>query len=87
MELMCDDIYKARSRNPNRLIDMKAKVLSLPRAMKVSDLDRVLAELKYVLRQIAEEDPAYKLDDETLQTLLVQIIPNDLVKAMRELLT
>ena len=34
-----------------------------------------------------EEDPNYKLDDETLQTLLVKIIPNDLVKPMRELLT
>ena len=48
---------------------------------------RVLTEWKYVRRQILEEDPNYKLDDETLQTLLMKIIPNDLVKPMRELLT
>ena len=70
---MRDVIYKARNRNPNRLIDMKVKALSPPRAMKVSDIGRVLAEWKYVRRQIAEEDPTYKLDDETLRTLLMKI--------------
>ena len=34
-----------------------------------------------------EEDPNYKLDDETLQTLLMTILPNDFVKSMRQLLT
>ena len=38
MELMRDVIYKGRNRNPNRLIDMKAKALSPPRAMKVSGI-------------------------------------------------
>ena len=44
-------------------------------------------EWKYVRRQILKEDPNCKLDDETLQTLLMKIIPNDFVKSMRELLT
>ena len=87
MDLLRDIVYKGKNRNPNRLIELKAKALSPPRAAKTADVDRVLTEWKYVRRQILEEDPNYKLDDETLQTLLMKIIPNDLVKPMRELLT
>ena len=80
-------VYKGKNRNPNRLIELKAKTWSPPRAAKTGDVDRVLTEWKYVRRQILEEDPNYKLDDETLQTLLMKIIPNGFVKSMRELLT
>ena len=61
--------------------------MSLPRAAKTADVDRVLTERKHVRWQILEEDPDYELDDETLQTLLMKIIPNDFVKAMRQLPT
>ena len=87
MDLLRDIVYNGKNRNPNRLIELKAKALSPPRAAKTADVDRVLTEWKYVRRQTLEEDPNYKLDDETLQTLLMKIIPNDFVKSMRELLT
>ena len=87
MDLLRDIVHKGKNRNPNLLIELKAKALSPSRAAKTADVDRVLTEWKYVRRQILEEDPNYKLDDETLQTLLMKIIPHDLVKPMRELLT
>ena len=87
MDLLRDIVYKGKNRNPNRLIELKAKALSPPRAAKTADVDRVLTEWKYVRRQTLEEDPNYKLDDETLQTLLMTIIPIDFVKSMRQLLT
>ena len=40
MELMREVIYKGRNRNPNRLIDLKAKALSPPRANKAGDFDK-----------------------------------------------
>ena len=73
--------------NPNRLIESNAEALSPPRAAKIADVDRVLTEWKHVRREILQEDAYYNLDDDTLQTLLMTIIPNDFVKAMRELLT
>ena len=85
MDLLRDIVYTGKNRNPNRLIELKAKALSPPRAAKSADVDRVLT--KYVRRQILEEDPNYKLDDETLQTLLMIIVANDFVKSTRELLT
>ena len=87
MDLLRDIVYKGKNKNPNGLIELKAKTLSPPRAAKTTDVDRVLTEWKHVRRQIFEEDPNNKMDDETLQTLLMKIIPNDFVKSMRELLT
>ena len=70
MDLLRDIVYKGKNRNLNRLIELKAKALSPPRAAKTADVDRLLTKWKYVRRQILEEDPNYMLDDETLQTLL-----------------
>ena len=33
---------------------------------------------------IVEEDPKYKMDDETMQTILLKIMPSEYVKDMRE---
>ena len=87
LELMRETIHKGKNRNPNRLLDLKARALSPARAAKVEDIDRILTEWKYVRREIAEEEPTYSLDDETLQTLLMKIIPDTYVKSMRDLLT
>ena len=87
IELMREIVYKGKNRNPNRLLDLKAKALAPQRAAKASDLERVLGDWKYVRRQIVEEDPSYSMDDETLQTLLMKIIPTELVKTMRDMLT
>ena len=35
-------VYKGKNRNPNRLIELKAKTWSPPRAAKTGDVDRVL---------------------------------------------
>ena len=67
MDLLRDIVYKGKNRNPNRLLELKAKALSPPRAAKTADVDRVLTKCKYVRRQILEEDPNYKLDDETFR--------------------
>ena len=80
MELMREVIYKGRNRNPNRLIDLKAKALSPPRANKASDLDKILGIRKMVL----EGDTKYKMDDETMQTILLKIMTPEYVKDMRE---
>ena len=87
IELMRGIIHKGRNRNPNRLLDLKAKALSPTRATKVEDIDRVLTEWKFVRRQIVEEEPSCTMDDETMQTLLMKVIPDSYVKAMRDLLT
>ena len=41
---MREVINKGRSRNPNRLIDLRAEALSPPKANKASDLDRILTD-------------------------------------------
>ena len=87
MELMRELIYKGKNRNPNRLIDLKSKALSPPRAMKSQDLPKVLSDWKHVRQQIMEEDPSYKMDEETMQTILLKIMPMEYVKDMRERLT
>ena len=57
MELMREVIYKGRNRNPNRLIDLKAKALSPPQANKASELDKILTEWRHTRKMIVEEDP------------------------------
>ena len=44
MELMREIMYKGRNRNPNKLIDLKSKALSPPRAHKVTDLNKILTD-------------------------------------------
>ena len=87
MELMREIIYKGRNRNPNKLIDLKSKALSPPRAQKAGDLNKILTDWRHVRQQIVEEDPHYKMDDETMQTILLKIMPQDFVKTMRDKLT
>ena len=64
MELMREVIHKGRNRNPNRLIDLKAKALSPPKANKASELDKILTEWRHTRKMIVKEDPKYKMDDE-----------------------
>jgi hypothetical protein len=87
MELMREVVYKGRNRNPNRLLDLKAKVLSPARANKVCELDKILTEWRHTRKLIAEEDAKYHMDDETMQTILLKIMPAEYVKDMREQLT
>ena len=84
MELMREVIYKGRNRNPTRLIDLKAKALSPPQANKASDLNKILTEWRPTRKMIVEEDTKYKMDDETMQTILLKIVPPEYVKDMRE---
>ena len=84
MELMLEVIYKGRNLNHNRLIDLKAKGLSPPQANKASELDKILTEYRHTRKMIVEEDPKYKMDDETMQTILLKIMPPEYVKDMRE---
>ena len=85
MELMREVIYKGRNRNPNRLIDLKAKALSPPQSNKASELDKILTECRHTRKMmIVEEDPKYKMDHETEQTILLKIMPPENVKDMRE---
>ena len=87
MELMREIIYKGRNRNPNKLIDVKSKALSPPRAHKVSETNKILTDWKHVRQCIIEEDKSYKMDDETMQTILLKIMPQEYVKDMRDKLT
>ena len=87
LELMREIVHKGRNRNPNRLIDLKAKALSPQRATKAADLDRILTEWRHVRQQIVEEEQSYKMSDDTKQTILLRIMPQEYVKDMRELLT
>ena len=85
-EMMREIIHKGKNRNPNRLLELKAKALAPTRAKNVNELEKVLTEWKFVRRTIVEEDPEFSMADETLQTLLLRIIPADYVKDMREYL-
>ena len=67
--------------------DLKAKALSPPRATKVTDLDKILTDWKHVRQQIMEEDSSYSMTGETLQTILLKIMPTAYVKEVRELIT
>ena len=67
MELVRKVIYKRR--NPNRLIDLKAKTLSPPKANEASDLDKILTDWRHTRKMIVEEDPNYKMDGEMMQTI------------------
>jgi len=87
MELMREIIYKGNNRNPNKLIDLKAKALSPQRANKVTDLANILTDWKHTRQLIMEEDSNYRMDEETMQTILLKIMPQDFVKDMREKLT
>ena len=84
MELMREVIYKGRNRNPNRPIDLDAKALSPLQANKASEHDKILTEWRHTRKMIVEEDPKYKMDDETMQTILLKIMPPEYVKDMRE---
>ena len=66
VELMREVIHKGCNRNPFRLIDFKAKALSPPQANKASELDKILTEWRHTRKMIVEEDPKYKMDDETM---------------------
>ena len=87
MELMREIIHKGRNRNPNKLIDLKAKALSPPRARKAEELNKILTDWRHVRQSIVEEDPRYRMDDETMQTILLKVMPQDYVKDMRDKLT
>ena len=84
VELMREVIYKHRNRNPNRLVDLKAKALSPPWANEAGDLDKILTKWNHTRKMIVEEDPKYKMDDETMQTILWKIMLPEYVKDMRE---
>ena len=84
MELMREVIHKGRNRNPNRLINFKAKALSPRQANKASYLDKILTEWRHTRKRIVEEDPKYQMDDETMQTILLKIMHPEYVKDMRE---
>ena len=63
---MREVIYKGRSRNPNHLIDPKAKALSPSKANKVSDLDQILTDWRHTRKMIVAEDPTCRMDDNNL---------------------
>ena len=84
MELMRQVIETCRNRNPNRLIDLKAKDPSPRQANKASDFDKILTEWRHTRKMIVEEDPKYKMDDESMQTILLKIKLPEYVKDMRE---
>ena len=65
MELMREVIYKGCNRNPNRLIDLKAKAVAAPN--KARDLDRILTEWRHTRKMILDEDPKYKMEDDAMQ--------------------
>ena len=75
MEMMREVIYKGR----NRLIDLKANALSPPKANKASELDKILTDWRHTRKLIVKEDPKYKMDDETMQTILLKIMPPEYV--------
>ena len=87
MAWMREIIHKGRNRSPNKLIDLKAKAPSPPRARKAEELNKILTDWRHVRQSIVEEDPRYRMDDETMQTILLKVMPQDYVKDMRDKLT
>jgi len=83
-ELLREVIQKGLNRNKNRLINLKATVLSPARANKATDLSKILTEWKHTQALIKQEERSYQLDDDTLITLLFRIMLKDLAKEMRE---
>ena len=50
-------------------------------------MNKILTDWRHVRQSIVEEDPRYRMDDETMQTILLKVMPQDYVKDMRDKLT
>ena len=84
-ELLRDLVHKGRNRNKNRLLSLKASVLSPPRAPNLNDLEKILIEWEHQLGLIKEYEDAYILSEDTKMTLLLTMIPKEFVKDMRDI--
>ena len=55
-ELLRDVVRNGRDRNPNKILQLKAKVIRPPVAKTVMELERLLADWKYEQVLITEAD-------------------------------
>ena len=82
-ELLRDLVYKGRNRNRNRLLSLKAAVLSPPRASTLTDLEKILVEWEHQLGLIKEYDEPYDMSEDTKMTILMTIMLKEFLKDMR----
>ena len=85
LELLRELIYRGKNQNKNRLINLKAQALNPPRAVKVSDLDRVLTEWEHTIDTIKQSEGGYKLEHDTRMTILLKIMPKEYIKDLRDI--
>ena len=83
-ELLRDVVYKGKNRNKNRLLALKASVLSPSRASNVPELEKSLLEWEHQLGLIREYEDSYVMTEDTRMTILLTMIPKDFLKDMRE---
>ena len=53
-------------------------------ASKASDLDKILTNWRHTRKMIVEEDPKDMADGEMMRALLLEIMPQEYVKDLRE---
>ena len=83
-ELLRDTVHKGKNRNKNRLLALKAAVLSPPRATSLAELDKILMDWEHQLNLIKEYENSYEISDDNKITILLNIMPKDYIKDMRE---
>ena len=84
-ELLRDVVAKGKNRNKNRLLALKAAVLSPPRASGVPEMEKILTEWEHQISLIKEYEETYTISDDNKMTILLGIIPKDYIKEMREI--
>ena len=82
-ELLRDVVRRGRDRNPNEILQLKAKVIRSPVAKTVMELEQVLTDWKYEQALITEADQT-TLDEEHQCTILMTIIPGEFVEHMHK---
>ena len=66
-----------------KVLNLKSAVLNPPRAKKLEEMESIVAEWKHQQEVIEQEDTLH-MDDDTRITILMNIMPKEFVKDMRD---
>ena len=83
-ELMREIVAKGRNKSDVGLINLKNRLLNPGKANKIGEIDRILTDWRHTRREVMEQDPTFPMHADTLNNILLNIIPNELVVEMRK---
>ena len=83
-EMFRDVVHKGKNRNKNRLLALKAAVLSPPRASNAGELEKILVDWEFQINLNKEYEDSYTITEDTKITILLNIMPKEYIKDMRD---